>query len=580
MVKFDNMNKKLLKLCLCACAALGLNACDTGEYNDLKCDASYVAECLSGNVYMTCNNGTLDLVYCDGDQVCMPNEAGARCVPRGSSSPTCIPSCSLDGTVLTECVDGNPVYTTCANIQEGFVCRDNRCQAPLPACEISCSEDGTVLHNCLNGDPIDITCADQGEGFVCINNECKLPQTCTPSCSEDGTILHSCLDDDSTLDVICADEGEGFVCINNECKLPPACESTCDEEDSDILHQCNALGETEEVRCSDKGEDYVCHENACRRTCDEDVCADDGINLFECDGGFLREDPYDCSDEDSICDRGTCIEPSSVVGMPCSCEGSDCDYVYTGAELKSLMTERGNEVFAEYLDKIDDDEMIVGPNFFSENNVGCEALQEILPDGMTAACFRSAKVEIPAAFTNLIAEDFVNILDGYLKDASNQSFIDFAAALDNLQFTAKSGYCMPVVLDIHAEVKNAAAKAWDNEKLAADGAIFGKINTGDHEAAKAGAADPDYCPENSSFFSYELNKRASSLGSLTINFDLCLQNCDDDTDCRDGYNCMDLDAYGRVSGEPTSKVCFDEANQDYFISLKAALAQMAETLKK
>ena len=57
------MNNKLLKICLLAGLAVGLNSCSEGEYNDLNCDpATYKAECLDTANFMFCNNGTLTVI--------------------------------------------------------------------------------------------------------------------------------------------------------------------------------------------------------------------------------------------------------------------------------------------------------------------------------------------------------------------------------------------------------------------------------------------------------------------------------------------------------------------------------------
>ena len=644
------MNKKLFQLCLCACIAIGMNACDTGEYNDLNCDDSYVAECLSGNVYMTCNGGTLALVYCDGDQVCMPGENGASCVPRGDQPlpPTCTTSCALDGVTLNECqADGTTVPKDCSTVGEGYVCRENKCQAPLPEeCVVSCDETNPkLLHDCqeqADGSilAVDVVC-DEGEGhegFVCADNTCKAAvEECVVACDEtnplllhdcqeqeDGSILavdvicnegegrenficdenvckeeeedkcvvscdetnplllHDCQEqaDGSILavDVVC-NEGEGhenFVCSEDACKeAVEECVISCDATDPTILHDCQEQADGSilavDVTCTDLGESFVCNENACMEACTESVCAEDGITLKECSAeGFVSE--VDCSATNQICSKGACIAPASVVGMPCTCEGADCNFIYLGSDLKSLMTDLGTEHFSDYLDKISDDEEVVGPNFYSTSNTGCEDLAAVLPDGMTAACFRSADVTIPQSIIDLISTDFVEILEGYITDTAAESFVAFGTKLSEMKFAASSGYCMPAALQVTAEVTGQAAKAWDNEKLQ-NGAMFEKFTTGDHEIAKTAT-----CPENSTFFSYEMTKQAKSMGHLSINFDFCMQNCTDDDDCRDGFSCIDLPEYGRSSAAPESKVCFDNSNVEYFLDLRAKLAGIVSTL--
>ena len=65
------MKKSALTLGFILCAAVGMAACSSGEYNDLECDpADYQAECLGPNSYMYCKGGKLISVVCGGNRVC------------------------------------------------------------------------------------------------------------------------------------------------------------------------------------------------------------------------------------------------------------------------------------------------------------------------------------------------------------------------------------------------------------------------------------------------------------------------------------------------------------------------------
>ena len=562
------MNKKLFQLCLCVCAAIGINACDTGEHNDLQCDDTYVSQCLAADVYMTCSHGKLSLVYCDSDSgyVCRPNENGASCVLAGSDQQECANSCASSKT-LNECqADGSTKPVDCATKGDGFVCRENKCQAP--ACEATCDEDGITLHGCKDdGTPEDMVCTSVDDNYICKNNACVEPCEETV-CDADNMTLKEC-NDGIVTKITCSDINENYVCSNNACK--EACNATCDT-DGVTLHGCKEDGTPEDVLCTSLGDNFICQDNACIETCEETVCAEDGLTLKQCEEGFVKE--VDCRTSSQICNIDECVTPTSVVGMPCTCEGNDCNYVITGAELKSLITEEGMEVFDTYLDSIDDDETIIGPNFYSAGNKGCEELQAVLPQGMTAACFRTAKVETPQAIIDLITTDLIHIFEDYLKDETTQSFVDFGNSIKDLVFSAKAGYCMPVVLESSLVLDGQAAKALDNEKFASDGVVFGKINTGDHATAQTNAE----CPVNSTFFSYDMTKMSESMGHFNANFDFCMQNCEEDSDCRQGYSCIELPEYGRTSAEPESKVCFDNSNIEYFLDLRAKLAALVGNL--
>ena len=75
-----------------------------------------------------------------------------------------------------------------------------------------------------------------------------------------------------------------------------------------------------------------------------------------------------------------------------------------------------------------------------------------------------------------------------------------------------------------------------------------------------------------------MTKMSESMGHFNANFDFCMQNCEEDSDCRQGYSCIELPEYGRTSAEPESKVCFDNSNIEYFLDLRAKLAALVGNL--
>ena len=71
---------------------------------------------------------------------------------------------------------------------------------------------------------------------------------------------------------------------------------------------------------------------------------------------------------------------------------------------------------------------------------------------------------------------------------------------------------------------------------------------------------------------------------LNIDFDMCLQNCEEDINCRDGYTCVDpadqmAIAFNHDMTLPTQKVCFNEDNFNYFIGLKGYMNAFLDILR-
>lgn len=57
-------------------ALFAANACDEGEYNELKCDASFEDECVSYDYYATCRNGIIETVQCPEGMFCRMDANG------------------------------------------------------------------------------------------------------------------------------------------------------------------------------------------------------------------------------------------------------------------------------------------------------------------------------------------------------------------------------------------------------------------------------------------------------------------------------------------------------------------------
>jgi len=640
MVNFKAIDNKLLKICLCVCATVGINACDTGDYNDLKCDPSYVSECLSENAFMACNGSILQVQYCQNGNICRQTETGATCVPPSTGTKCTANSCMSD-TILNQCgADGNYTQVDCS--ANGQICQNNACVTPQqpPTCSPSCNSDGLFVGCNEDGtakDPVD--CSTVGEGFQCINNECAKPADqclpycnneglqvvcnedgswadpkpcdegfvcdggecksateCKPACTEDGLIL--LCNEDGTLaeeGVSCAsEEHPDFVCIDGECKAPE-CVAECNAEGLLIL--CDEAGnKLDPISCAEfdpEHPDYVCVEGACKEEfipCTEDICADDGLTRKVCNLETGEYTDESCAEANQICNRGACITPDYVVGLPCTCEGEDCDIIYTGAELKSVFSDDGKVIFGEYLANINDDDIVSIPNFFSENIKGCDALRAQLPEGLAVGCFRDSAVQIPENIISIVKNDFANILINYMAEGANlaDAFLDFGNKLESVKFSGRGGYCMPAALQVSGEDlhKLNGADVFIEDAFAADGLLASKLNVGSVADAKLAAAsiEPDsettYCPAGSSFFSYELNKKAKYLGKLHVHFAMCLQNCEEETDCRDGFSCIDFTEFtSRTSADPASKVCFNQESIDEMLNLKASLRNVIANMK-
>ena len=180
------MNKNLLKLCILGCAAVAFNACDTGDYKDLECDASYVAECLSENALMFCENGKLNLKFCAEGSTCIHVDGAATCAADGEGSTVepivCSNKC-IDGTKLKQCnSDGSTTDVDCS--LSGKVCENNACVEPSSSCVVSCAADGITLNDCDGeGNPVTRDCSKDSEG----NDTGKV-------CGDDGNGSFACVE--------------------------------------------------------------------------------------------------------------------------------------------------------------------------------------------------------------------------------------------------------------------------------------------------------------------------------------------------------------------------------------------------
>ncbi len=651
------MNKNLLKLCILGCATVAFNACDTGAYNNLECDESYVAECLSENAYMYCNNGKLDLKNCAPGSMCMhidgvatcaadgeggdvPQECTKKCIDEThlndcvngqatpvdcsadgkvcevdacvSAQPQCEASCDADGKLLTceEDADGNRIAKDCSKDENGedtgLVCGADAngkfdCVDPASLCEASCDADGKLLtcEKDADGNRIAKDCSkdENGEdtGLVCGADpngkfDCVEPaQQCVVSCDADGIHLNSCNDEDlaevidcSALnDQICGAVGESFGCIA-KCT---AADNKCDAE-TETAFVCNeTTGIINEIVCPDD-DSKVCEVKdgiagcIARCTADDNKCSDDAMKLLSCnsESGHLEEvvcateehPNYQCLvNEDSV---PVCDAKASIIGLPCTCEGEDCNSVMTGAQIKALFTENGRTLLSgedNYFNSIDDADEVVIPNFFANGIKGCEALTNP-PEGMKVACYRQTEITFAPSIVDIFANRFPAILKKYSdleegepsQESQNLSrfMTELGAILnDGITFNAADvGYCTYAALNLKINASGLLGymlepNAFDADAPNGDAGIAAKFNQG--TVAGNAADSDDTCPEGSSYFHYNLNKSFSFIGESTVAFSMCLANCTSNDDCNAGYECIDMN--GRYCESDTDANCFD-----------------------
>ena len=368
------MNKNLLKLCVLGCAAFAMNACDTGEYNDLECDpATYKAECLSENALMFCNAGKLEVQKGENGAVCLHVNGEAKIVKDGEGSiepVSCTSTCNST-TELKQCnADGTTTTVDCS--ASGKICENGVCVTrPSQTCEVKCVSD-TILSDCVNNVATTKDCSTDNKicGSVDGKAACvdaTTPEVCTESvCDADGKLKIcviadgetegtyddpiDCTKDESGEDTgkVCGkDENDKFACVT---KTVETCtESVCDADGK--LKVCViADGETEGIYddpfdCTkdENGDDTgkVCGKDendkfACVtktvETCTESVCADGVLKVCEIADGETEgvfKDPVTCADTDQVC--GTVDGKAACVD---TCTASVCtDGVFKKCEI-------------------------------------------------------------------------------------------------------------------------------------------------------------------------------------------------------------------------------------------------------
>ena len=143
---------------------------------------------------------------------------------------------------------------------------------------------------------------------------------------------------------------------------------------------------------------------------------------------------------------------------------------------------------------------------------------------------------------------------------------------NGLHFTAPDGYCMAAALDFHADVNQSPANYAVNSYVLQKGGLVDKINFGDHAAvagasAAAAEAGTPYCPPGSTFIGYGVSKTINKVGQVDVGLDMCLKDCTDDTDCRDGYSCLEVPVSMPFETAEKKSVCFEPTSLASFTAL-------------
>ena len=374
------MNNKFFYLSVLATMALTANACDTGDYNDLDCDESYVSDCIAENAYMKCDLETkkLIVVQCaatelDTDKViCHQGASGARCVSQDMLANKCEADVCASDALLHKCVDGiiEPVLCSGATPKCGIdatgkaACVGEGTHTGESCTETVCDTTTNVIKVCVDGKVTETKrcsedgssiCGTQGEGDAAVQACIPNPEYCdVDACGEDGKIKR-CSDHRYLAATTCDDTDESIKCFDvttgdgDDAKTVGECRKSCTasacSEDNTKLLVCNEKGYYEDAeacpsgRCGlvvdPEGENdegvFDCLKPEVGETCTEDVCGADG-KIQKCikeDGattGHLAEAVACDAEMQTSCFAVTTGEGNDAVTYMCktACTADEC----------------------------------------------------------------------------------------------------------------------------------------------------------------------------------------------------------------------------------------------------------------
>lgn len=288
--------------------ALTANACDTGDYNDLDCDESYVSDCIAKNAYMKCDLETkkLIVVQCaetesDTDKeemICHQGASGARCVTQDMLANKCEADVCASDALLHKCVDGiiEPVL----------------CSGATPKCGTDATgKAACVSEGVLPGESCTETVCDTTTNVIKVCVDGKVTET--KRCSEDGSS-------------ICGTQGEGDAAVQACIPNPEYCDVSACTDDGKIK-RCSEHRYVDAVACDDADENIKCFDvttgegddaktvGECRKSCTASACSEDNTKLLVCNEKGYYEDAEAC--------------PSGRCGLVVDTEGENDEGVYT-----------------------------------------------------------------------------------------------------------------------------------------------------------------------------------------------------------------------------------------------------------
>lgn len=319
------MNNKFFYLSVLATMALTANACDTGDYNDLDCDESYVSDCIAEKAYMKCDLETkkLIVVQCADtesgmhEMICHQGASGARCVSEDMIANKCEADVCASDALLNKCVDGiiEPVICSGATPKCGIdatgkaACVSGSTQPDESCTETVCDTATNVIKVCVDGKVTETKrcsedgssiCGTQGEGDAAVQACIPNPEYCdVDACGEDGKIKR-CSDHRYLAAATCDDTDENIKCFDvttgegadaktvGECRK--SCTASACSEDNTKLLICNEKGYYEDAAACPSGQCglvvdpegendegvYACLEPKVGEECTADVCGADG----------------------------------------------------------------------------------------------------------------------------------------------------------------------------------------------------------------------------------------------------------------------------------------------------------------
>lgn len=450
--------------------ALTANACDTGDYNDLDCDESYVSDCIAEKAYMKCDLETkkLIVVQCaeteldtDKEMFCHQGASGARCVSQDMIANKCEADVCASDALLHKCVDGiiEPVLCSGATPKCGIdatgkaACVSEGSHTGESCTETVCDTTTNVIKVCVDGKVTETKrcsedgssiCGTQGEGDAAVQACIPNPEYCdVDACGEDGKIKR-CSDHRYLAAATCDDTDENIKCFDvttgegADAKTVGECRKSCTADvcsDDGKIQKCVVENDAtsgylaEAADCAVAGEkcfsvttvtgETTTTQDVCKATCTEDECVS-STTLNKChkangaQEGYVEVETCDTAEtgKAGVCMGNACkvINNQQFIGAPCECTGTDCDVVYNKDEIESFFSEAGQTWLGTVDDasKLKEGDEIRGANFFAKST--CNDLATKLNiaerDDIKIGCFRDTVVKLPTSFATLFSTEF------------------------------------------------------------------------------------------------------------------------------------------------------------------------------